>query len=127
MVLVATRLVLHFLILGLVQGEPQFVEPDLIDGEILYLLNYLLNHFERVDKEISIENERSSTLEETTSTTIKTEASAAPQTFSRSNTKKNNCGAKVTAMTNIDYNSLTYHVQYWLLKPKVSQSCCDNI
>jgi hypothetical protein len=94
-------------------ASPKQNSSNLLDLEISNSLSFLLSNFEKTDSQISIENETSTIWPSTTHTSMRVVHSDVTQ-------RSNDCGAKVTALTNIVYNSPFATIQYWLLKPKVS-------
>lgn len=119
MILVATRAFIHFLfflpsilecrkISKTTTIRPQN-ESNLLDQEISSSLFNLLTNFDEFKKEFL--NETTTTVSSTTTTTT---------TFKPVIAKQQICsGFKVTALTNIEFDSPMASIQFWLLKPKV--------
>lgn len=121
MFLVATRTLFHLLTFGpsLLQchkstkstQKPKEIESNLLDQEISRSLSYLFLSFDNIDKQLSIKNP--------TTRVVLSPTTLSPKTPTTQNAPQN-CGFKVTALTNIEFDSPTVSLQYWLLKPKVS-------
>lgn len=120
MFLLSTQLFVHFLVHLFTVSQcrktstttPKLVANDsnLLDMEIANSLNYLFGNVDEIHKQLSGKNE---------TTTLKSTTALKSMTIAPNTVKTQTCITKVTALTNILFDSPTLNFEYWLLKPKV--------
>jgi hypothetical protein len=128
MLLLGIRLVLNFLLIWptLAQcnkeesasSKQKTAKSNLLDMEIFDSMNFLFANIDKFDSQISIET-TTLTTEHPNKIHASTDHPSTAHAVKSTTQKPNDCGAKITALTNIVYNSPFASVQYWLLKPKV--------